>query len=731
MKIAYLLENTSPPCSEVKVVFEHARILTEHGFSVTIFAKGGPPLWYDIRNIDFFSVEGAFADVAGSLLGFDLVIATYYQQVLDLYRASLKLIHFSQGYEAAYSFLKEKRADIEKAYRLPVPKLTISKNIAELVQARFLQSVCYIPRGIDVGAFPVKEGPEHPVQRVIIVGEWENAIKGVPYAVRGFALAKKTFPNLFLVRVSTLPLSDEEKAVHIPDEYHAAVSPSDMASIYLGADLAIVPSLEGDGSDLHAIEAMACGLPVILTRIHSFLSLDNVRDYACFISSGSSYEVSDAIILLCKHPEITMWLRKRARQVAEGFSIEKSKQHLLSAVASLSGHDFTPVENISYIYVKRAKKETAEEERSLSELSGDTFCAGVSITTLISDDPLQVSVGDVRDNTDAPFLAVSLDDTVLFSMTWTRPLVEALKQGFDLASPVSYDFFEIDMPYYSLLTFNDIADRMALKHKGQYRQDIPVRPYVFLVKKSKFDSVPEATLLYDLPKHLKCAFVPASLVHRFGDLYTSGRSDILPFIPLGAKKILDVGCARGMLGMTIKARMNCEVFGVELNEQMADEARTRLDEVFCANIENEDLPFHESLDIIIFADILEHLIGPRSTLTASKRWLKRDGVVVASISNTGHYSFITDLIRGGWDYVPVGLRGVTHLRFFTRRSIEELFRKSGYYVIEIVPQPWPVQLRDKLTEMLSVYVNVESLQEDVFTPGYYVVAQRGPNGDGQ
>ena len=182
----------------------------------------------------------------------------------------------------------------------------------------------------------MKEDAIHLVRKVIIVGTWENEIKGIPYAIRGFSLAKKTFPNLSLVRVSTLPLSEEEKAVYTPDEYHTAVNPADMASIYLQSDLAVIPSLEGEGFGLPAIEAMACGLPVILTKIHSFLSFDNVKDYAYFISPGSPHEIAEAIIQVCQHPDLATMLRKRARQVAEEFSIEKTKEHLLSAISSLA-----------------------------------------------------------------------------------------------------------------------------------------------------------------------------------------------------------------------------------------------------------------------------------------------------------------------------------------------------------------------------------------------------------
>src|SRR5574340_1242698 len=102
--------------------------------------------------------------------------------------------------------------------------------------------------------------------------------------------------------------------------------------------------------------------------------------------------------------------------------MEKAKERLISAISSFARHDFTRVENISYIYVERAQKETATEERLLAELSKETFCPVSSFKTIPSGDPLHISVGDIRDNTDALYLAVSLDDTVFFSKTWVEPL---------------------------------------------------------------------------------------------------------------------------------------------------------------------------------------------------------------------------------------------------------------------------------------------------------------------
>lgn len=52
---------------------------------------------------------------------------------------------------------------------------------------------------------------------------------------------------------------------------------------------------------------------------------------------------------------------------------------------------------------------------------------------------------------------------------------------------------------------------------------------------------------------------------------------------------------------------------------------------------------------------------------------------------------IADLLEGRWDYVPVGIHCVTHLRYFTRSSIENLFAESGFTVADVqatlVPMP--------------------------------------------
>jgi hypothetical protein len=58
--------------------------------------------------------------------------------------------------------------------------------------------------------------------------------------------------------------------------------------------------------------------------------------------------------------------------------------------------------------------------------------------------------------------------------------------------------------------------------------------------------------------------------------------------------------------------------------------------------------------------------------------------LVASIPNVRHFDVWWPLVRHGrWTYTDTGLMDRTHLRWFTRSSIEELFRDAGWAVISL------------------------------------------------
>ncbi len=166
------------------------------------------------------------------------------------------------------------------------------------------------------------------------------------------------------------------------------------------------------------------------------------------------------------------------------------------------------------------------------------------------------------------------------------------------------------------------------------------------------------------------------------DYYLSERKDIFPFIPQGIQKTLDVGCATGGFSTKLKKERNTESWGIEMQEDVAKIAKTKLDKVLVGSFDEvaHDLPQHY-FDCIFFNDVLEHMSYPETCLTKIKANLRPDGKIIASIPNMRHISVLRELIlKKDWKYEDSGILDRTHLRFFTKKSIIRMFEDCGYRV---------------------------------------------------
>ena len=153
----------------------------------------------------------------------------------------------------------------------------------------------------------------------------------------------------------------------------------------------------------------------------------------------------------------------------------------------------------------------------------------------------------------------------------------------------------------------------------------------------------------------------------------------------GTKRVLDVGCATGYLARALAER-GCTVSGVEYDAEAAEEARPDLERLIIGDLETMDLTeaFGEDrFDVVVFGDVLEHLKNPLLVLRQAKALLADRGSVVASIPNIAHGSVRLALLAGRFDYQELGLLDNTHIRFFTRSSVEDLFREAGMVPIDV------------------------------------------------
>lgn len=155
---------------------------------------------------------------------------------------------------------------------------------------------------------------------------------------------------------------------------------------------------------------------------------------------------------------------------------------------------------------------------------------------------------------------------------------------------------------------------------------------------------------------------------------------LLELVPQGAR-VLDVGCGDGTMSKMLQDHRGARVVGLEPNPERAAVAASRglivHQTMLTPSLTNQVGKF----DVVLFADVLEHIPNPSAALDAARSMLNPGGQVVASVPNVAHWSVRLNLARGRFDYTQTGIMDSTHLRWFTRDSFQKLFQGSHYEIL--------------------------------------------------
>jgi SAM-dependent methyltransferase len=172
------------------------------------------------------------------------------------------------------------------------------------------------------------------------------------------------------------------------------------------------------------------------------------------------------------------------------------------------------------------------------------------------------------------------------------------------------------------------------------------------------------------------------------DYYSHERADLLDWVGGRFDRVLDVGCGTGSNASWYRRHGAREIVGVELDDASAARAAKVFDRVVRGTIEEAIDELDGSFDLIVCADVLEHLVDPWALVTHLNRLTNRSTVLAVSIPNIRFLGAIARIAIGrGFQYQEQGIFDVTHLRFFTRRDVDRMMRQGGW-----VPERWGAQL---------------------------------------
>lgn len=181
--------------------------------------------------------------------------------------------------------------------------------------------------------------------------------------------------------------------------------------------------------------------------------------------------------------------------------------------------------------------------------------------------------------------------------------------------------------------------------------------------------------------------------------------DLLQLIPIQSKKLIEVGCSSGALAREFKKiSSDCWWLGIDIDPTYAEIAKRYCDKSLVLNIEDAADTFWEeavNTDCWIFGDTLEHLKDPWAILKKIRENISKTGSVVTCIPNAQHWSLQAKLSIGDFRYEKSGLLDRTHLRWFTRQTIIELFDQSGFQIEAGMPRIFDEPAREAFLPIIE------------------------------
>lgn len=181
------------------------------------------------------------------------------------------------------------------------------------------------------------------------------------------------------------------------------------------------------------------------------------------------------------------------------------------------------------------------------------------------------------------------------------------------------------------------------------------------------------------------------------------------------QSILEIGCHTGYLGEVFKKRGN-RIWGIEINSDAADKAKPFYEKVLIGDIEDANLwnTVVQKFDVILFLDVLEHLVDPWRILIKSREFLNPQGFIIITLPNIAFYAIRKNLLFGRFDYQESGIIDKTHLRFFTFHSAQKFIYDCGYTIEKWLVTFTELPLEYRLPFLEQFYKKIKPLLSKFF-----------------
>jgi glycosyltransferase involved in cell wall biosynthesis/SAM-dependent methyltransferase len=176
--------------------------------------------------------------------------------------------------------------------------------------------------------------------------------------------------------------------------------------------------------------------------------------------------------------------------------------------------------------------------------------------------------------------------------------------------------------------------------------------------------------------------------------------------PQGAR-VLDLGCAGGYVGATLRRRKQCIVTGVDRFPLVPG---VELDAFVLHDLNDGPPPLNfGDFDCVLLLDVIEHLSSPEQFVEQLRQALRLapQTTLLVSTANIGFFINRLMLLVGQFNYGKRGILDLTHARLFTFGSFRRLFEQGGFRVRQIrgIPGPFVLVFGESIVGRAIVALN--------------------------
>src|SRR3972149_735555 len=198
------------------------------------------------------------------------------------------------------------------------------------------------------------------------------------------------------------------------------------------------------------------------------------------------------------------------------------------------------------------------------------------------------------------------------------------------------------------------------------------------------------------------------------------------------KRVMEVGAGPGSITRLLTSASNCRVTALEIDSEAIKKLAPFCERVYQVDLNDKAWPevieSGDRFEVIVAADVLEHVYEPLTVLKAMKGFLNEDGYMVISVPHVGHSVIHACLLEEDFEYSDFGLLDRTHIRFFGIKNIQKLFEDAGLKIVHaefVVRNPEHTEFANRWSRISPEIRNV--LAKNPYGSVYQVVVKAVPD----